>query len=151
MIHATRPFVENEWIQTKIEGQEVSGTVEVSTSGRNQGDWVHSPQPYEFKGEPQRHAKSLSLTTRFLLLPLFQLFVVAPTCQEFSLAVCHGYTSHREFIDKTRDDEMCLELSTEQGLIHRERSCPSCVAMICRESRQRNGMLSKSLGSWHDP
>ncbi|XP_024386210.1 uncharacterized protein [Physcomitrium patens] len=28
MIHATRPFVENEWIQTKIEGQEVSGTVE---------------------------------------------------------------------------------------------------------------------------
>jgi hypothetical protein len=31
MIHATRPFVENEWIQTKIEGQEVSGTVEVST------------------------------------------------------------------------------------------------------------------------
>lgn len=29
MIHATRPFVENEWIQTKIEGQEVSGTVEV--------------------------------------------------------------------------------------------------------------------------
>jgi MscS family membrane protein len=31
MIHATRPFVESEWIQTKIEGQEVSGTVEVST------------------------------------------------------------------------------------------------------------------------
>lgn len=30
MIHATRPFVESEWIQTKIEGQEVSGTVEVS-------------------------------------------------------------------------------------------------------------------------
>jgi small-conductance mechanosensitive channel len=28
MIHATRPFVESEWIQTKIEGQEVSGTVE---------------------------------------------------------------------------------------------------------------------------
>ncbi|KAG0627761.1 hypothetical protein M758_2G226300 [Ceratodon purpureus] len=28
MIHATRPFVDNEWIQTKIEGQEVSGTVE---------------------------------------------------------------------------------------------------------------------------
>ncbi|WVZ21564.1 hypothetical protein V8G54_008886 [Vigna mungo] len=28
MIHATRPFVENEWIQTKIEGYEVSGTVE---------------------------------------------------------------------------------------------------------------------------
>jgi hypothetical protein len=55
--------VENEWIQTKIEGQEVSGTVEVSTSGRNQVDWVHSPQPYELKGEPQRHAKSLCLTT----------------------------------------------------------------------------------------
>lgn len=30
MIHATRPFVVNEWIQTKIEGYEVSGTVEVS-------------------------------------------------------------------------------------------------------------------------
>ena len=29
MIHATKPFVESEWIQTKIEGQEVSGTVEV--------------------------------------------------------------------------------------------------------------------------
>ncbi|KAK3030751.1 hypothetical protein RJ639_036555, partial [Escallonia herrerae] len=28
MIHATRPFVANEWIQTKIEGYEVSGTVE---------------------------------------------------------------------------------------------------------------------------
>ncbi|CAL9158521.1 unnamed protein product [Musa hybrid cultivar] len=28
MIHATRPFVINEWIQTKIEGNEVSGTVE---------------------------------------------------------------------------------------------------------------------------
>ncbi|KAK7845745.1 mechanosensitive ion channel protein 3 [Quercus suber] len=29
MIHATRPFVINEWIQTKIEGYEVSGTVEI--------------------------------------------------------------------------------------------------------------------------
>ncbi|KAL9268262.1 Mechanosensitive ion channel protein 2, chloroplastic-like protein [Drosera capensis] len=28
MIHATRPFVVDEWIQTKIEGVEVSGTVE---------------------------------------------------------------------------------------------------------------------------
>ncbi|KAG8491888.1 hypothetical protein CXB51_015203 [Gossypium anomalum] len=28
MIHATRPFVVNEWIQTKIDGCEVSGTVE---------------------------------------------------------------------------------------------------------------------------
>ncbi|KAL9245608.1 hypothetical protein vseg_019237 [Gypsophila vaccaria] len=28
MIHATRPFVTNEWIQTKIEGYDVSGTVE---------------------------------------------------------------------------------------------------------------------------
>ncbi|XP_026659764.2 mechanosensitive ion channel protein 2, chloroplastic isoform X2 [Phoenix dactylifera] len=28
MVHATRPFVVNEWIQTKIEGYEVSGTVE---------------------------------------------------------------------------------------------------------------------------
>ncbi|KAG6644442.1 hypothetical protein I3843_08G056200 [Carya illinoinensis] len=28
MIHATRPFVANEWIQTNIEGYEVSGTVE---------------------------------------------------------------------------------------------------------------------------
>ncbi|KAJ4963064.1 hypothetical protein NE237_023003 [Protea cynaroides] len=28
MIHATRPFVVNEWIQTKIQGYEVSGTVE---------------------------------------------------------------------------------------------------------------------------
>ncbi|KAE9609085.1 hypothetical protein Lal_00020345 [Lupinus albus] len=28
MIHATRPFIINEWIQTKIEGYEVSGTVE---------------------------------------------------------------------------------------------------------------------------
>ncbi|XP_004299731.1 PREDICTED: mechanosensitive ion channel protein 2, chloroplastic-like [Fragaria vesca subsp. vesca] len=28
MIHATRPFVVSEWIQTKIEGYEVSGTVE---------------------------------------------------------------------------------------------------------------------------
>lgn len=28
MIHTTRPFVINEWIQTKIEGYEVSGTVE---------------------------------------------------------------------------------------------------------------------------
>ncbi|XP_059634570.1 mechanosensitive ion channel protein 3, chloroplastic-like isoform X2 [Cornus florida] len=28
MIHATRPFVPNEWIQTKIDGYEVSGTVE---------------------------------------------------------------------------------------------------------------------------
>ncbi|KAG9139850.1 hypothetical protein Leryth_015236 [Lithospermum erythrorhizon] len=28
IIHATRPFVANEWIQTKIEGYEVSGTVE---------------------------------------------------------------------------------------------------------------------------
>lgn len=28
MIHATRPFIRNEWIQTKIEGYEVSGTVE---------------------------------------------------------------------------------------------------------------------------
>lgn len=31
MIHATRPFVLNEWIQTKIEGYEVSGTVEVNS------------------------------------------------------------------------------------------------------------------------
>lgn len=30
MIHATRPFVVNEWIQTTIEGYEVSGCVEVS-------------------------------------------------------------------------------------------------------------------------
>lgn len=30
MIHATRPFVRNERIQIKIEGYEVSGTVEVS-------------------------------------------------------------------------------------------------------------------------
>lgn len=29
MIHATRPFVVNEWIKAKIEGYEVSGTVEV--------------------------------------------------------------------------------------------------------------------------
>lgn len=29
MIHATRPFVLNEWIQTTIQGYEVSGTVEV--------------------------------------------------------------------------------------------------------------------------
>lgn len=29
MIQATRPFIVNEWIQTKIEGYEVSGTVEV--------------------------------------------------------------------------------------------------------------------------
>jgi hypothetical protein len=113
MIHATRPFVENEWIQTKIEGQEVSGTVEVSTSGRNQVDCVHSPQPYELKGDPKRHAKSF--TTHFLLLPLFQLFVVAPTCQEFSLAVYHGYASHRKFIDRIRDDEMCLELILNKG------------------------------------
>jgi len=28
MIHATRPFVVSEWIQTKIDGYEVSGTVE---------------------------------------------------------------------------------------------------------------------------
>ncbi|GKD22102.1 mechanosensitive ion channel protein 3, chloroplastic isoform X1, partial [Tanacetum coccineum] len=28
MIHATRPFVLSEWIQTKIDGYEVSGTVE---------------------------------------------------------------------------------------------------------------------------
>ncbi|XP_047310263.1 mechanosensitive ion channel protein 2, chloroplastic-like [Impatiens glandulifera] len=28
MIHATRPFIVNEWIQTKIEGYELSGTVE---------------------------------------------------------------------------------------------------------------------------
>ncbi|XP_054809626.1 mechanosensitive ion channel protein 2, chloroplastic-like [Prosopis cineraria] len=28
IIHATRPFVVNEWIQTKVEGYEVSGTVE---------------------------------------------------------------------------------------------------------------------------
>lgn len=28
MIHATHPFVQNDWIQTKIEGYEVSGTVE---------------------------------------------------------------------------------------------------------------------------
>ncbi|KAL7262480.1 hypothetical protein ACSBR1_000786 [Camellia fascicularis] len=28
MIHATRPFIVNEWIQTKVEGYEVSGTVE---------------------------------------------------------------------------------------------------------------------------
>ncbi|KAI0493180.1 hypothetical protein KFK09_027456 [Dendrobium nobile] len=28
MIHATRPFILNEWIQTKIQGYEVSGTVE---------------------------------------------------------------------------------------------------------------------------
>ncbi|XP_024360334.1 mechanosensitive ion channel protein 2, chloroplastic isoform X2 [Physcomitrium patens] len=28
MIHVTKPFVESEWIQTKIEGQEVVGTVE---------------------------------------------------------------------------------------------------------------------------
>ncbi|PIA52305.1 hypothetical protein AQUCO_01000284v1 [Aquilegia coerulea] len=28
MIHATRPFIVNEWIQTKIEGYDVSGTVE---------------------------------------------------------------------------------------------------------------------------
>jgi len=32
MIHATRPFIVNEWIQTKIEGYEVSGTVEVCIS-----------------------------------------------------------------------------------------------------------------------
>ena len=31
MIHATRPFVLNEWIQTKIDGYEVSGTVEVGS------------------------------------------------------------------------------------------------------------------------
>ena len=30
MIHATRPFILNDWIQTKIEGYEVSGTVEVN-------------------------------------------------------------------------------------------------------------------------
>lgn len=29
MIHATQPFVVNEWIQSSIEGYEVSGTVEV--------------------------------------------------------------------------------------------------------------------------
>lgn len=29
MIHATRPFIVNEWIKAKIEGYEVSGTVEV--------------------------------------------------------------------------------------------------------------------------
>ncbi|CAI0405872.1 unnamed protein product [Linum tenue] len=29
MIHATRPFVLNEWIQTTIQGYQVSGTVEV--------------------------------------------------------------------------------------------------------------------------
>lgn len=29
MIHATHPFVQNDWIQTKIQGYEVSGTVEV--------------------------------------------------------------------------------------------------------------------------
>lgn len=29
MIHASRPFVLNDWIQTKIGGYEVSGTVEV--------------------------------------------------------------------------------------------------------------------------
>lgn len=29
MIHATQPFIVNEWVQTKIEGYEVSGTVEV--------------------------------------------------------------------------------------------------------------------------
>ena len=29
MIHATKPFVESERIQTKIQGQEVTGTVEV--------------------------------------------------------------------------------------------------------------------------
>ncbi|KAE9603832.1 putative mechanosensitive ion channel MscS, LSM domain-containing protein [Lupinus albus] len=28
MIHATRPFILNEWIQTKIQGYEVSGTIE---------------------------------------------------------------------------------------------------------------------------
>ncbi|XP_021903346.1 mechanosensitive ion channel protein 3, chloroplastic isoform X3 [Carica papaya] len=32
MIHATRPFVVHEWIQTKIEGYEVSGTVEILVS-----------------------------------------------------------------------------------------------------------------------
>ena len=32
MIHATRPFVVNEWIKAKIEGYEVSGTVEVCKS-----------------------------------------------------------------------------------------------------------------------
>jgi small-conductance mechanosensitive channel len=31
MINATRPFVVNEWINTKIDGVEVSGIVEVST------------------------------------------------------------------------------------------------------------------------
>ena len=31
MIHVTRPFVVNEWIQAKIDGSDVSGTVEVST------------------------------------------------------------------------------------------------------------------------
>lgn len=30
MIHATRPFIVNERIKTKISGYEVSGTVEVS-------------------------------------------------------------------------------------------------------------------------
>lgn len=29
MIHTSRPFVLNEWIQTNIGGYEVSGTVEV--------------------------------------------------------------------------------------------------------------------------
>ena len=29
MIQATRPFIVSEWIKTKIEGYEVSGTVEV--------------------------------------------------------------------------------------------------------------------------
>lgn len=35
MIHATRPFVVNEWIQVKIEGYEVSGTVEVCIKRRD--------------------------------------------------------------------------------------------------------------------
>lgn len=38
MIHATRPFVLNDWIQTKIQGYDVSGTVEVNLSSCYQLD-----------------------------------------------------------------------------------------------------------------
>jgi len=48
MIHATRPFIVNEWIQTKIEGYEVSGTVEVCISNLLRTKFYK----YKYRGGP---------------------------------------------------------------------------------------------------
>lgn len=66
MIHATRPFVLNEWIQTKIDGYEVSGTVEVCL--------FTSPALTEYVDKEQKE-NHINLVSEFLFK--FWLFVLS--------------------------------------------------------------------------